>query len=111
MRKLTKTTLNMIPILLMIALIPFVKNDYYLLAVFAAIICASFIIHREKKEWQVFVFGLIVMTFFEYIFVGTGVETFSRNSLLGIMPIWLPVLWAYGFVAIKRAVTIIGINA
>jgi hypothetical protein len=47
------------------------------------------------------------MTFFECIFILTGVETFIRNSLFGIMPLWLPFLWAYGFVVIKRAIAII----
>lgn len=53
------------------------------------------------------VFGFVVITFFEYIFVSTGVETFVRNSLFGIIPLWLPFLWAYGFVAIKRSVTLL----
>jgi hypothetical protein len=43
----------------------------------------------------------------ESIFISTGVEKFERNSLFGLMPIWLPFLWAYGFIAIKRAVHII----
>jgi hypothetical protein len=47
------------------------------------------------------------MIFFEYLFISTGVETFNRNSLFGIMPLWLPLLWAYAFVAIKRSVILL----
>lgn len=43
----------------------------------------------------------------EFFFVSTGVETFVRNTLFGIMPIWLPFLWGYGFVDIKRAIQIL----
>jgi hypothetical protein len=43
----------------------------------------------------------------EYFFISTGVETFARNSLFGLMPLWLPFLWAYAFVVIKRAVIIL----
>ncbi|MBU0626560.1 hypothetical protein KKH82_03935 [Patescibacteria group bacterium] len=47
------------------------------------------------------------MIFAEYFFVSTGVETFNRRSFMGIMPLWLPVLRAYAFVAIKRAIVIL----
>ncbi len=43
----------------------------------------------------------------EYLFIKTGVETFTRNSLFGLMPLWLPFLWAYAFVVIKRAIKIL----
>ena len=61
----------------------------------------------KKNDLIALFFGLIVITFFEYIFVSTGVEIFTRNSLLGIMPLWLPFLWAYGFVAIKKSLEIL----
>jgi len=47
------------------------------------------------------------MILVEGLFISTGVETFNRNSLLGIMPIWLPIIWGYGFVSIKRLIEII----
>jgi hypothetical protein len=43
----------------------------------------------------------------EYLFIKTGVETFNRTTLFGLMPLWLPFLWAYGFVAIKRSTEIL----
>ena len=44
------------------------------------------------------------MFFGEYFFIKTGVKTFNRNTLFNIMPLWLPFLWAYVFVAIKRII-------
>lgn len=99
--------INSIPILLMVALIPFVGDDYSLTGLYVVIIVASLFIKREKNDVLIFTLGFIVMIFFEAIFISTGVETFIRNSLFGLMPLWLPFLWGYGFIAIKRSVKIL----
>ncbi len=105
--KTLKIFLEAIPIILMIILIPVIINDYILTIVYILIIAVSFIIKYNKQEYTFFIFGFIAMIISEYFFINTGVEIFVRNSLFGIMPIWLPFLWAYGFVAIKRAVVIL----
>ena len=104
MKKTLHILANTIPVLVMLALIPLVPNDYNLSLVYTLIIVAAFYVKREKNDLLIFIFGFFVMTIFENLFVKTGVETFQRNSLLGIMPLWLPLLWAYGFVAIKRSI-------
>ncbi len=91
----------------MMWLITRINDDYILTAVYAVMIIISFIIKREKKEVMVFFFGFFVMIIAEFIFVSTGVETFIRNSLLGIMPLWFPFLWGYCFVAMKRGIKIL----
>jgi hypothetical protein len=91
----------------MIGLIPLIKNDYLLLFAYAVLIVSSLFIYREEKDLKVFLFGLIGLTIAEAIFISTGVETFERNPLFNLMPIWLPVLWGYSFIAIKRLVVII----
>lgn len=105
--KLLLIFLNAVPIILMIALIPFIKNDYMLAFIYIIIIAISFIIEYKEKEIIVFIFGFFIMIIAEYFFVSTGVETFVRNSLFNIMPLWLPFLWAYSFVGIKRAIKIL----
>ncbi len=102
-----KILINALPIIIMIALIPIVKNDYLLLAIYICVIGFSFAIKLEKKDMFFFVFGLIIMIISEAFFVSTGVETFIRNSLFGLMPLWLPFLWGYTFVAIRRAIIIL----
>lgn len=91
----------------MIGLIPIVRDDYLLVATYLIIILISFAIKREEKDILVFVFGLVVLTISEILFVSTGVETFTSKTLFGLMPLWLPILWGYAFVAIKRSVLII----
>ena len=105
--KFSRLGLNALPVLVMIGLIPFVKNDFYLTAIYILIIGLTLAIKREPKDITILILGFFVMTASEYLFVSTGVETFNRNSLLGMMPLWLPFLWAYGFVAIKRGVEIL----
>ncbi len=97
----------MIPILLMIGLIPVIADDFYLAYTYVGIIVAAFVLKRERNEMIIFVSGFFLMILFESIFISTGVETFNRNSLFGLMPIWLPLLWGYGFVAIKRSARIL----
>ena len=91
----------------MIGLIPFVLNDYILTIIYIVIILVALIIKRNPKDLFILIFGFIVMIAAEYLFVSTGVETFSRNSLFDLMPLWLPFLWGYGFVAIKRSIGIL----
>jgi len=105
--KILKIFLNTIPILIMIGLIPIVKNDYWLALVYAAIVVVAWLIKYEKKEYIFLLFGFFGMMISEYFFVSTGVENFNRNSLFGLMPVWLPLLWGYGFVVIKRAIRIL----
>lgn len=105
--KIIKILLNAIPIVLMIALIPLVENDYLLTAIYAAMIVLSLIIHYEKRDYIFLILGFIVMIFSEFFFIKTGVESFNRNSLFGIMPLWLPFLWSYAFVVIKRVINIL----
>ncbi len=91
----------------MVGLIPIIKNDYLLALADVAIVIISLSLHREAKDLKIFLFGLIALTISETIFVSTGIESFIRTSLFDLMPIWLPILWGYGFIAIKRAVLII----
>lgn len=107
MHKVQEIFLTSLPILAMIGLIPLVKNDYILTGVYVLIIFIAQQIKRERREILIFMFGFVMMIIFESIFISTGVETFTRNSLFGIMPLWLPFLWGYGFIAIKRGVEIL----
>ena len=107
MKKAVAIFANAIPVFLMIAIIPVVANDYFLAVIDLLIIVVAFAIKRERNEITILISGFFIMIVSEYFFVSTGVETFVRHSLFGLMPLWLPVLWAYGFVAIKRGVQIL----
>jgi len=106
-QKSKKIIRESVPVLIMVLFIPFIKNEYFLSLIFIIIISISFFIKYRKNEYLIFIFGFILMIVFETIFVKSGVETFNKNTLFGIMPLWLPLLWAYSFVAIKRGVKLL----
>ncbi|MEI6627729.1 MAG: hypothetical protein WCL61_03975 [bacterium] len=105
--KTSAIILNILPIVFMIAGIPVIKNDYILTAFYLLVIIAAFVIRKERKDYLFFIFGVIIMSLSELFFINTGVETFLRRSFLGAIPIWLPVLWGYCFVGMKRVIVII----
>ena len=107
MKKFQQILLNIIPVLLMIGLIPAVLNDYWLTVVYALIILVALIVKKDKNDILIFIFGFFIMIVSEYLFVSTGVETFQRNSLFDLMPLWLPFLWGYGFIVIRRVTKIL----
>jgi hypothetical protein len=100
----TKVITNALPIIVMIALIPLIQNDVVLTAIYIVFILAALAMRQDKKDLVFLIFGFVTLFFSEYLFISTGVETFERRSLLGIMPLWLPFLWAYVFIAIRRMV-------
>lgn len=104
MRAVGTIFVNAVPIVLMIGLIPFVENDVALSIIDIAIIVVALFIHYEKRDAVLLIFGLVGLLISEYFFIATGVETFARRSLLGVMPLWLPFLWGYVFVAIRRGI-------
>ena len=107
--KIINIVLNIIPILVMIWLIPVIENDYLLTLIYIVIILISFVVKKEKGDIFIFLFGFFAMILSEMVFISTGVETFVRNTLFGLMPLWLPFLWGYGFVVIKRGLKILEI--
>lgn len=99
--------LNLIPIVVMVVCIPLFTDDFLLTGFYVLIIVTALMSWRKRGDITMLLFGFFVMTASEYFFLMTGVETFNRASLFGVMPLWLPVLWAYGFVVIKRAIKIL----
>lgn len=94
-----------LPVFFMIALIPYVRNDFTLAGIYILIIAIS-AIRYTRKDLVFLIFGFFMLLIAEYFFLTTGVEVFERRTLLGVMPVWLPFLWAYIFVAIKRSVLV-----
>ncbi len=105
--KTIKILRETIPILIMIGLIPLVKSDYLLVLLYGIVIAASLAIKKEKGDFVFMFVGFLAMILSESIFVSTGVEIFLRHTLFGLMPVWLPFLWAYAFVVIRRSIKIL----
>lgn len=106
-QKIKALLLYCAPIPAMIGLIMLVEDDILLTLIYCGFIAALLSVKRERHDIAALLFGLIGITVSEYIFVSTGVETFSRRSLFGVMPLWLPFLWAYAFVTIKRVLRVL----
>ena len=89
-------------IVIMLALIPVIANDYALTGIYLVFILSAIVFKKERSDFMFLAVGFTGLTFGEYVFVSTGVETFNRNSLFGIMPLWLPLLWSFIFLSMKR---------
>ncbi|MDD5193142.1 MAG: DUF2878 family protein [Candidatus Nanoarchaeia archaeon] len=109
LKKYLKIIYEAIPVIIMVILIALIKNDYFLSLIYIIILIASLYFKYEKKDYLIFIFGFLIMTLFETLFIQTGVEVFNRKTLFGIMPLWLPILWGYGFIAIKRSIKILNL--
>ncbi len=91
----------------MISLIPLINNDYLLTFIYIIIIILSLLIKYEVKDFLFLIFGIFIMIISEAFFISTGVETFNRQTLFNLMPLWLPFLWGYTFVVMKRIINIL----
>ena len=95
----------MLTISVMIGLIPLVRSDFILSAVYLCIAAGTLFISKDvKKEILFFVFGFVLLAIAEIFFVATGVEVFQRDVLIAHIPIWLPILWGYSFIMIRRSI-------
>lgn len=89
-------------IITMTGLAVFIKNDYTITIIYLGIIVTSISAKRERADLLILAVGFLGTLIGEYLFISTGIETFNRISFLGIMPLWLPFLWSYIFLAMKR---------
>lgn len=87
----------------MILFIPFIKNDYLLASIYVIFISTALIVKRDRADFALLMIGFFGLTLGEYLFIKMGVETFNRTTLLGVMPLWLPFLWSFIFLSMKRA--------
>ena len=107
MSKEIKILVYALTILTLIGLVPVIQNDYYLTFIYLMLILLFTFLKKEKADWLFITIGFFSSFLGEYFFITTGVETFSRNSLFGIMPLWLPFLWTFIFLSMKRIFWII----
>lgn len=106
-RVIIYTTRELLPIVGMIALIPLIRDDTILTILYGVIGYIRLWFFSVKHDRTIYTLGFLIMIILEAYFVSTGVEVFTRQSLLGIMPLWLPFLWAYSFLAMRRIIHLI----
>lgn len=98
---------EILPLFFALGVLLLIGNELLMTAVIIAIVLISFKIQYKKNEWKLFFIGLILGLSFELF--GDAIyklQTWQQTSLFGL-PLWLPVLWGYGFVIIRRIGNII----
>jgi len=72
------------------------------LTVISVLLCIVLLVNRVKGEFHLFLFGVLLSLIIE---LGLGLVARSQHwehaSLFGI-PFWLPIMWGYGFVVMRR---------
>ncbi len=101
MKKPTKIALEIIPTIIMLLMLIFIKSEIGLTILALLVITATFMIKYQKKEVYVFLFGAIIGIILELIGNFLLGQSWPQASFFTI-PIWLPLTWGYGFVLIRR---------
>ena len=77
-------------------------DNYWLFGMYLIMSLVLIWWHKDKTEYFIFVYGILIGLLVEII--GTqvsGYQSFTKPDFFGI-PIWSPVAWGYGFVAMRR---------
>lgn len=103
MTKFYRVFVETLPILLGILLsYLFWERTAVLAIIYVALAITLISFHKDKKEFIIFAYGIIIGLLVEVI--GTQIssyQSFAKPDFFGI-PLWLPIVWGYGFVAMKR---------
>ena len=103
MSKIVKVFIETLPILFGILLsYLFWQNNFLLLAIYLILTVVLILWRGDNTEFAIFAYGIIIGGIVEII--GTevsGYQSFTNPNFFGV-PIWLPIVWGYGFVAMKR---------
>ena len=103
MSRLSKVIIETLPILFGILLsYLFWQNNVLLFIIYLVLTLGLIYFHKDKTEFSIFAYGILIGAIVEVI--GTqisGYQSFTKPDFGGI-PMWLPIVWGYGFVAMKR---------
>jgi uncharacterized membrane protein YoaT (DUF817 family) len=90
-------------VILCVFIIAFMWSDNALLSIVSLAGCsiALYIWHRERSELLLFITGAVIGPTVEIICIHYGAWSYSNPSFWGI-PLWLPIVWGYVAVYLKR---------
>lgn len=103
MAKFLKIIVETLPILLGVILSYFFwQNNILLFTIYFLLSLGLIYLHKDKTEFLIFAYGIVIGALVEII--GTQVSGYQSfvNPDFGGIPMWLPLAWGYGFVAMKR---------
>jgi len=94
--------IQIIPLFLMLIIFLLTQKELFVSLGVILLIGITLLIHYEKNEWKVILLGIILGIAFE---LGGDLiykaQYWDQGSFLGI-PYWLPIMWGYGFLLIRR---------
>ena len=101
--KYKKITTNILFFVLPVLILGLFRSEWVTSLAILIFMAINFIWYEyEQNEWKVFLFGVIIGIVAE---VGGDLiyklQYWEQGSFFGI-PFWLPLLWGYGFVFIRR---------
>ena len=104
--EIKKKVMDILPILVSVIagifLFAFIKSESLLASGFILIIAANLIIKYHKGEFALLLAGMIIGLVMELIGdLLFKVQYWAHGSLFGL-PFWLPLMWGFGFIAIRR---------
>ncbi|MBP9817835.1 hypothetical protein KBC75_03755 [Candidatus Shapirobacteria bacterium] len=90
-----------LPLILFFIVETFFYHELFLTALISLI--ATIDLHITKYKYiKLFTFGLIIGTFIELFLGQFSRQQYWQNTILFPIPLWLPLIWGYGFVTIHR---------
>ncbi len=94
--------IQLLQLIIVFIILTFTRNELIFTLVIAVLLLVNFKIKYNKNEWGLFLIGCLVGFIIE---VALGkiyrMQYWQQDSLFGV-PVWLPLLWGYGFVFIRR---------
>lgn len=94
--------IQLIPLFLMLVIFLITQKEMFVSLGVVLLIGMTLLIHYEKNEWKVIILGIIIGLAFE---IGGDLiykaQYWKNGSFFGI-PYWLPIMWGYGFLLIRR---------
>ena len=93
---------QLIPLFLVLVIFFFTQNEWLVTLGIVVLITISFLIKYYKNEWRVLLFGIILGFLFEIAGDLVYQAQYWENASLFGIPVWLPLMWGYGFIFIRR---------
>lgn len=97
-----EAVIQLLQLIAVFVVLTFTRNEIIFTLVIAALLLVNFKIKYNKNEWGLFFIGCLAGFIIE-IALGKiyRMQYWQQDSLFGV-PVWLPLLWGYGFVFIRR---------